>query len=270
MRGLYSLIMDENERLKRDFFFFKKKVNKYWNLSTLPFVVSLFFWGSCASHSGLNPQLCHRAHHPKLSQHRRPRPHSQHSFPRRVAAWICVCVARAHAFHRLRSSLCGGIVEVNPLLPGNGIKQWSQWDIARLMDSPLPLPHLRFSCAKVFIGSWWRQPCMTLIHLNGPGKEKKKRIFHTPAELAENNSGGLYWISISLCQNGAKCLFTVLMHCIMALVWFWLIFASDWLYSALYPSPSWALFCRTTRHKELLESRVVLLTPQDGILTSKC
>ncbi len=51
-----------------------------------------------------------------------------------------LCVARAHAFHRLHSSLCGSIAEVNPLLPRSRIKQWSQWDIARLMDSPPPLP----------------------------------------------------------------------------------------------------------------------------------
>lgn len=143
-----------------------------------------------------------------------------------------LCVARAHAFHRLHSSLCSSIAEVNPLLPGNRIKQWSQWDIARLMDSPPPLPHLRFSCEKVFIESWWRQPCMTLIHLNGP--EKKMRIFHTPAELAENNSGGVYWISIfylKMVQMFVYCFNASRYGCGVVLV----DFCQWWLYSALYP-----------------------------------
>lgn len=93
------------------------------------------------------------------------------SLPCGLLTSLDLCVARAHVFHRLHSSLCCSIAEVNPLLPGNRIKQWSQWDIARLMDSPPPPSHLRFSCAKVFIESWWRQPCMTLIHLNGPEKK---------------------------------------------------------------------------------------------------
>lgn len=89
---------------------------------------------------------------------------------------------------------------------------------------------------------------------------EKNRIFHTPAELAENNSGGLYWISISLCQNGAKCLFTVLMHCVMALVWFWLIFASDdCIQHYILPCHAWTLFSATqTWHKEELPSCFML------------
>lgn len=157
------------------------------------------------------------------------------SLPCCLLSHLDLCVAWAHAFHRLHSSLCRSIADVNPLLPGNRIKQWSQWDIARLMDSPPPLPHLRFSCAKVFIESWWRQPCMTLIHLNGP--ENFFLIFYTPAELAGNNSGGVYWITIfdlNLVQ--------------MFVYWFnvscngpgvvLVDFCRWWLYSALYP-------CRT-------------------------
>lgn len=110
---------------------------------------------------------------------------------------------RLSLIHHLHLSVCsGGSTEMNSLAPGKGIKQWSQWDRAGLMDSPLPLPHLCFSCAKVFIESWWRQPCMMPIHSNGL---EKKRIFHAPAELAQNNLKGMCWISVFFnVKNGAN------------------------------------------------------------------
>lgn len=150
------------------------------------------------------------------------------------------------------------------LLPGNRIKQWSQWDIAGLMDSPPPLPHLRFSCAKVFIESWWRQPCMTPNHLNGP--EKKMRIFHTPAELAENNSGGSYWISIFI-SRWCKCLFTVLMRRVMARERFWLIFAvNEYIQHFILFSHTNSFLPHNTGGSislwELFAGQAVLLTPQ--------
>lgn len=178
------VIMEGNERLKRIF------------IPEFPFKVRFFFVClTCGNltclvldHSELNPRwwiTIYSTCHPKPSQHTCTPTHTTTTNAPLLAALPCcllsrldLCVARAHAFHRLHSSLCGSITEVNPLLPGNRIKQWSQWDIAKLMDSPPPPPHLRFSCAKVFIESWWRQPCMTLIHLNGPEK-KNENLSHT-------------------------------------------------------------------------------------------
>lgn len=69
-----------------------------------------------------------------------------------LPSWLSVCVSQAQSYSS-PAPLCGGGAEVNSLPPGKGIKQWSQWDRASLMDSPLLLPHLCFSCAKVFIES---------------------------------------------------------------------------------------------------------------------
>lgn len=119
---------------------------------------------------------------PRPSQPARPHNHNKRSFPFFVdCSRIQICVwSGLTLFIACLSPLRSGIAEVNPLLPGNQVKQWSQWDIARLMDSPPPLPHLRFSCAEVFIESWWRRPCMTLIHLNGRANPlQKTTLSHT-------------------------------------------------------------------------------------------
>lgn len=268
MRGLYSLIMDENERFKEIFFFKKgKQILEFVYLTLCGKFIFLGFL--CFSQWAKSPIVSPCAPSQTLSTQAPPPTQPALISSPCCRLDMCVCGAGSRfssppllSVRRYR----GG--ESSAARKRNKTMESVRHSTANGFTAASPPPSL-FMCKSIH-----RVLMAPAMHdtdsFKWPRERKKKRIFHTPAELAENNSGGLYWISISLCQNGAKCLFTVLMHCVMALVWFWLIFASDWLYSALYPSPSWALFCRTTRHKELLESRAVLLTPQDRILTSKC
>lgn len=109
-------------------------------------------------------------------------------------------------------------------LCGAGVKQWSQRDIAELMDLPLPLsPPSLFMC-----GGIHRDP-MAPTERDATSlkqaQEIKSEIRNAPAELAgkQFRRGGLnqrffsfYYLFLK-CHNGATvCLFAILMQ-----LWFW-------------------------------------------------
>lgn len=162
-------------------------------------------------------------------------------------------------------------VQRTPLLPGNWIKQCSQWDIAELIDSPIPLPHLCLSCAKVFIESWWCRPCMTLIHLNCP--QRKKNLSHTcrvgRKQFMRNVRNQHFFFSIVQmlsyhfnvsCWGSDVCIFL-----------FILLPRFKWTVVASWVSHMGAslTFQHSRQHLCLFRGQVVLVAQQNGIFLSK-
>lgn len=148
-------------------------------------------------------------------------PHNPHWFPCHVACSPSrICVWPGLMLFIASTFLCGGIAEVNPPLPEKQNKTMESVRHSKANGfTAASSPPSLFMCKSIH-----RVLMAPVMHDTDSFKwpRKKMRTFHTPAELAENNSGGVYWISIFI-SRWCKRLFTVL----MALVWFRLIFTGD-------------------------------------------